>query len=172
LKTLIGALKSDLHVNDVGNPYLHKRHKVGFTQIDDSKISRAVVYDQHIIDRLFTTGQIDSQQHNSLNTYLEMISKSGALGTAVSLDQKTFAQNIFLLPRATLLLAVQKFLYEVTSRDHEKILWRIMVKNPNKIKRIELSVVQETSDALQNFWGSSQESPVSLFQQAFLNPSS
>jgi len=45
-----------------------------------------------------------------------------------------------------------------------------MVDNPNKISILELEIIKECADALLNYWYVSQENPVSLFQQALINP--
>ena len=73
-------------------------------------------------------------------------------------------------PRATVLVRIQRHLKEVLTNDHEKVLWRVMTINPDKLERIEVGVIRQSSDALKEFWGLSQDS-VSLFQQALLNPS-
>ena len=63
---------SNLQLNEIGNAYLHKHNKVGITPIKKSRQGRAIVYDQHLIDRLFIDSHIDEQQHNVLNKYLEV----------------------------------------------------------------------------------------------------
>jgi len=168
--TMIGTT-SELHINDIGSPYLHRRHRVGFAKIGETKIGRAVVYDQHIIDSLFLDNELDAQQHNSLNKYLEIIVKAGTFPTGVDAE-KFCLDKIFshAAPRATVLVRIQRHLKEVLTNDHEKVLWRVMTNNPDKLERIEVGVIRQSSDALMEFWGLSQDS-VSLFQQALLNPS-
>ena len=54
---MIGTFKS-LKVNDIGNSYTHKRQSVTITRIGNSNIGRAIVCDQHIIDKICSNLEI------------------------------------------------------------------------------------------------------------------
>ena len=87
--TSIGISK-DAQVNEIGTPYLHKRNKVGLTTVGKSKVARAIVYDQHIIDKAYLKDLITDTQHNALNKYFELISKSGAFVRCVSSSSEKY----------------------------------------------------------------------------------
>ena len=90
--TLIGTFKS-LKVNDIGNSYTHKRQSVTITRIGNSNIGRAIVCDQHIIDKIFLDKSLNAQQHNVCNKYLELIVRSGALGKSSGLGEGIFTSH-------------------------------------------------------------------------------
>ena len=66
--TLIG--NSDiLKVNDIGSPYLHLRNSVSITKIGKSNVGRAIVCDQHIIDKSFLQKKITAE-HSEVRAVL------------------------------------------------------------------------------------------------------
>ena len=73
-------------------------------------------------------------------------------------------------PKSCILLGVQRNIIDICGNAKERVFWRLMVDNPNKISILELEIVRECADALLNYWYVSSESPVSLFQQALINP--
>ena len=46
-----------------------------------------------------------------------------------------------------------------------------MTSNPDSVSQSQIKTTQVCADALLSYWYVSQESPVSLFQQALINPS-
>lgn len=170
MTTLIGS-SNTLQINDIGSPYLHLRNSVAITKIGKSKVGRAVVFDQHIIDKSFINKKINAQQHNVCNKYLELIAKSGALGKSFGLGKEIFTSNSFnqAPPRAVMLSKVQKKIVRECGHAREKEFWRIMVDNPKEISKRKELVMQECSNALLTFWYISQKNPVSLFQQSLVN---
>ena len=60
--TSTGTFKS-LKVNDIGNSYTHKRHTITIARIGNSNMGRAIVCDQHIIDKVFLDKSLNAQQH-------------------------------------------------------------------------------------------------------------
>lgn len=163
---------SNLRIKDVGNPYLHKRNKVGITSVDNSKQGRAMVYDQHIIDQLYLSKDLNEQQHNACDKYLGMIHSSGAFATSFmgSLDKIFTGQYSSATPRSVILVKVQRTIRKEVGLDGEKIFWKIMVDSPKKVSEEETLLVKACSDTLLNYWYVSLDSPVSLFQQAIANP--
>lgn len=171
-KTLtIGNSKQEVHVNDVGSPYLHKHHEVVIRAFDNKKVGRAIVLDQHLIDVLFHEDYLDSRQHNVCDKYLGMISKSGCFVSAHEPEERIFTGNGKSLPlsRACILLGVQKIIKEKCGSKKEGVFWKLMTNNPNRISQLQIKTVQECSNALLNYWYVSSTSPVSLFQQALSN---
>ena len=169
--TTIGHSKEEVHVNDVGSPYLHKQHKVAIKVFTKSNVGRAIVLDQHLIDVLLLEDYIDARQHSVCNKYLGMISKSGCHVSPPDLRQilSTSKYHLAPLPRSCILIGVQKTITEICGRNKEQIFWKLMTNNPKKIRESDIEVVQECSEALLNYWYVSQESPVSLFQQALIS---
>ena len=169
--TLIGTFKS-LKVDDIGNSYTHKRQSVTITRIGNSNIGRAIVCDQHIIDKIFLDKSLNAQQHNVCNKYLESIVRSGALGKSSGLGEGIFTSHSSVQPppRSVVLIKSQKKLIEECGYKKEKIFWSIMVKNPKSLNEKEMLVMQDCSNALLTFWFIGQTNPVSLFEQALLNP--
>jgi len=172
LKTTSIGTCERLKVNDIGNPYTHKRHSVTITKIGNSNVGRAIVCDQHIIDKIFLEKSLTAQQHNVCNKYLELIFRSGALGKSSGLGEGIFTSHSSIQPppRAVVLLKAQKKLIEECGYAREKVFWSVMVKNPKNVSNKEMLVMQDCSNALLTFWFISQTNPVSLFEQAFLNP--
>ena len=166
------GISDGCQVNDVGSPYLHKRNKVGLTRIGKSKVARAIVYDQHIIDKAYLQDLIDEKRHNCLNKYLQVIVVSGAFPTGVQAHkEKIFtSQYSFATPKGVALMGVQKFLVDECGTVVEKRLWKIMCDNPQDIDRLDLKVLEKSSNALMHYWFIGNHSPVSLFQQALTNP--
>ena len=170
--TTIGISKQEVHVNDVGSPHLHKHHEVVIRVFNNTKVGRAIVLDQHLIDVLFNEDQLDSRQHSVCDKYLGMISKSGTFPPAPQLSERIFTgnKNSQPLPKSCILIGVQRNIKEICGSAKERIFWKLMVDNPNKISILELEIIRECANALLNYWYVSQENPVSLFQQALLNP--
>ena len=168
--TLTGSSET-LQINDLGSPYLHLRNQVAITRIGKSKVGRAIVFDQHIIDKSYLDNKLTAQQHNVCNRYLELISKSGVFPHSSVDGKEIFTSHSFSkpLPRAVMLSRVQKRIVSECGHEREKIFWRIMVDNPTKINKTKELVMQECSNALLTYWYLNQKNPVSLFQQSLAN---
>lgn len=170
--TLIGSSKS-LKVNDIGSPYLHLRNSVTITKIGKSNVGRAVVCDQHIIDKSFLEKKLTAEQHNVCNKYLELIVKSGTFGKSTSsgFDDRIFTSHSSSTPppKSIVLAKAQRKLVKECGYRKEKMFWRIMVDNPKEINESKELVMQDCSNALLTFWYISQKNPVSLFQQSLSN---
>ena len=170
----IGSSSTPIHVNDVGSPYLHKHHEVVIRVFNNTKIGRAIVLDQHLIDVLFHQDQLDARQHNVCDKYLGIISKSGCFVSSQAAGERIFTtssrNNNQPLPKSCILLGVQRNIIDICGNAKERVFWRLMVDNPNKISILDLEIVRECAEALLNYWYVSPESPVSLFQQALIDP--
>ena len=152
---------SNLQLNEIGNAYLHKRNKVGIVPIKKSRQGRAIVYDQHIIDRLYIDNHINEQQHNILNQYLSVISRSGCFPSCFPDANKIFTgQYSKSPPKAIILLGVK----------NESRIWKIFIDNPKKLGKRDIKLVNALAESLMNYWFISHQNPVSLFQQALSNP--
>ncbi len=168
--TSIGISKKSLQVNDIGGPYLHKRNKVGITGIGKSKIGRAIVCDQHLIDKLYLEKEIDERQHCACNKYLDVLSRSGATVSSSSQLEKIFTgQYSSGFSRALVLVGVHRRLKEEVGRTKESRFWSLMVNSPTSIYLDDIDVISECGDVLMGYWFSGHESPVSLFQEALSN---
>jgi len=170
---MTGNSEEEIHVNDIGSPYLHKRHKVQVKQFAKAKVGRAIVLDQHLIDVLFLNNDLDTQQHNVCDKYLGLLSKSGCFVQTPALDKiyLTSQGNYGHEPRGVILIGVQRTIKEEVGTKKEQMFWKLMVNNPKKVNALEIMVVQECANALQNYWYISQQNPVSLFQQSLVNQS-
>ena len=93
LKITLTGTSETLQVNDLGSPYLHFRNQVAITKIGKSKVGRAIVLDQHIIDKSFMEQKLTAEQHNVCNRYLELIAKIGALGESFGLGKEIFTSK-------------------------------------------------------------------------------
>ena len=171
--TTIGSSKEEIHVNDIGSAYLHKRHQVTIRQFSKAKVGRAIVLDQHLIDVLFLNDDLDTQQHHVCDKYLGLISKSGCFVSSPSLDKiyLTSQGNYGHEPRGVILIGVQRTIKEKVGTNKEQMFWKLMVNNPKKVNALDILVVQECADAMLNYWYISQQNPVSLFQQSLVNQS-
>ncbi len=160
----------DIHINDVGNPYLHSRHKVGI--VTSSNIGRAIVFDQHLIDRLYTGSYLNARQHSVCNKYLSMIVKGMHLSSPTFGEERVSTGKYYLspLPRSCILIKVQRHIKETCGRKTESRFWLLMANSPKKIKTEDIKLVQECAESLLGFYYVSDDSPVSLFQQALLAP--
>jgi hypothetical protein len=69
------------------------------------------------------------------------------------------------------LIGVQRKIKEEVGIQKERVFWKLMISNSKKINALEVMIVQECANALLNYWYVSQQSPVSLFQQALSNHS-
>lgn len=172
MKTTTIGSSTKLKVNELGSPYLHKRKKVGITRIDSSKLGRAIVYDQHIIDQLYLQELINEEQHNACDKYLGMIHASGTFATSFmgNLDKIFTGQYSSASPRSVILIKVQRMLRKECGMEVEKQFWHIMVTSPNKLSKADKKLVKDCSNALLNYWFVNLNSPVTLFQQALSNP--
>ena len=168
---MIGQSKT-FKVNDLGSPHLHKQKKIGIQSINGGKVARAIVYDQHIIDRLYLDNHINEQQHAVCDKYLGIIGRSGAFVSSSSsqLDKIFTGQYSDAPPRAVVLTNVQKLLKNKCGVQIEKRFWKIMHNNPETLDEKAIKVVIVSSNALQDYWFIGLHSPVSLFQQALTNP--
>ncbi len=175
LTTTIGISREEVYVNDVGNPYLHKRHKVQVQKIDNSRIGQAIVFDQHIIDKLYIQDYLNERQHMVCDKYYILLSKSGCFASAPSSMEKIFTSNYFLqraMPRSIVLSPPVKQLQELCGNEKEKVFYRIMTGNPKRITESEYNVIVDCAEALLQLWYVNETSPVSLFQRAFLKETS
>ena len=102
-----------------------------------------------------------------------MISKSGCFAPAPELGERIFTgnRNSQPLPRACLLIGVQRTLKELCGSNKEREFWKLMTSNPERVSQSQIKTTQACADALLSYWYVSQESPVSLFQQALITPS-
>ena len=169
---MTGSSNEEVHVNDVGSPYLHKQHEVVVRVFNNTKVGRAIVLDQHLIDVLFYEDYLDSRQHNVCDKYLGIISKSGCFAPAPELGERIFTGNgkFKPLPRACMLIGVHKIIREKCGVKKEGEFWKLMTNNPDRVSQSQIETTQECANALLNYWYVSQTSPVSLFQQALINP--
>lgn len=171
--TSIGSFDGVTFVNDIGNPYLHKRQDVHIRNVDNSKVGRAIVFDQHIIDKLYTREKLDEKQHNVCDKYLSVIARSGAFAKAPSSMEKIFDQSQVSGDgsRACILSQVHRIIIRECGRDSEKVFWKVMTVNPKQIDQPQLDSVVACANALLQYWYVSQQSPISLFQKAFVTHS-
>ena len=72
---MISIGNSDIQINDVGNPNLHKKRSVGIVRFDSTNVGRAIVFDQHLIDILYKDKSFDERQHSACNKYLSVIAR-------------------------------------------------------------------------------------------------
>ena len=161
----------DVYLNDVGTSQLHQRHSVGIEKL--GKMGRAVVLDQHIIDKLFVRKLLTSPQHSVADKYNSLICKSGAYGQSPSFERVSHTNNDTQrpLPRALILLNVQRIIVDSCGRTKENQFWLVMVRNPKRVTEEEVDAVSDCCDALLERWtvGFSLN-PVVLFRQAVANP--
>jgi hypothetical protein len=169
---MTGSSNEEVHVNDVGSPYLHKQHEVVVRVFNNTKVGRAIVLDQHLIDVLFYEDYLNSRQHNVCDKYLGMISKSGCFAPAPEMGERIFTgnRNSQPLPRACLLIGVQRTIKKLCGSNKEREFWKLMTSNPDRVSESQIKTTQACANALLSYWYVSQESPVSLFQQALINP--
>ena len=142
--TSIGSFDGVTFVNDIGNPYLHKRQDVHIRNVDNSKVGRAIVFDQHIIDKLYTREKLDEKQHNVCDKYLSVIARSGAFAKAPSSMEKIFDQSQVSGDgsRACILSQVHRIIIRECGRNSEKVFWKVMTVNPKEIvKRMSSPVI-------------------------------
>lgn len=169
LQTTTTGISSDLQFNDVGNPYLHKRNKVKLVSVDNTKIGRAIVCDQHIIDKLYTQKHINAQEHAVCNKYLGLIAKSGAFvcSSANNLEKIFTSHNSSSSTnlKPAMLIRIQRVLRYECGREMENAFWNIMVNNPEFTERVAI-IVKKSSIALLRNWYINLESPLRSFQQA------
>jgi len=167
--TSIGT--SNVHVNDVGNPYLHSQHKIGIAKFDKGNMGRAIVFDQHLIDVLYKDGYLDEREHSVCDKYLGVIVK-GMHMSRPQMDERlsTGKYHVASVPRCCILIKVQRHLREYCGRKAESRFWILMSDSPKKVGEKDIALVQVCAEALLNYYYVNEDSPVSLFQQALLNP--
>lgn len=158
---------SEIHVNDVGNPSLHAKHKVGIVKFDKGNNGRAVVFDQHLIDALYLRHDLNAEQHNVCNKYLSMLMKGMHL-SAPSYEERSSTGKYYMapLPRCCVLLKVQRHIRKLCGRKSESRFWILMSNSPKKIRLDDVKLVQDCAEALLFFYYVTEDSPVALFQQA------
>jgi len=158
---------TDLVINEIGNVNLHERHNVKLTTIDSSKVARSLVTDQHLIDKLFTLKKLNPDQHKACDKYLHTINSSGAYakGSSCWSDYVSSGNNPSKpIPRACILLKVQRALKKDCGKENEKIFWKIMVTNPGEINNDYISIIIQCSNTLiSHYWY--DPNPTSIFQQ-------
>jgi hypothetical protein len=164
-------LKPDIHINDVGTSFLHKKHMVGIVSHKSGGTGNAIVFDQHLIDILFIDKQLNEIQHNVCNKYLHTVSKAMHLSSG-SMEERFSTGKYYVapFPRSCILIKVDRFLRRECGRRIENRFWRLMTGSPNRIKRRDVWVVRNCADALLGFYGISDSSPVLSFQQALASP--
>ena len=162
---------SDVHVNDVGTPYLHKRHKVGIAKFEKGRAGRAVVFDQHLIDVLYTEKHLTEQQHNACDKYLGVLSK-GMHMTNPSFGDRITTGRYYLapVPKSCILIKVQRHIRQSCGRKIENRFWVLMSGDKKEASNLEIKLIQTCADSVLSFYYISLENPASLFQQALLNP--
>jgi hypothetical protein len=167
--TSIGT--SNIHVNDVGNPYLHSKRRVGIVKFKKGNIGRAIVFDQHLIDILYNEKHLNERQHNVCNKYLSVIMKGMHLSSP-SLEERISTSNYYIssLPKSCILIKVQRHLKETCGRKVESRFWTLMSSSLRKIENQDVKLIKVCAESLLGFYSVSQESPVALFQRALLNP--
>ena len=167
--TSIGSSK--IHVNDVGNPYLHSKHSVGIAKYEKSNVGRAIVFDQHLIDVLYTEDYLDDRHHNVCDRYLSMVVKglhisNPSFGERVSTGKYYLAP----IPKSCILIKVQRHIREDCGGEIESRFWVLMSDSPKSISEVDVKIVQRCAESLLGYYYVSQDSPASLFQQALLHP--
>ena len=167
--TSIGISK--VHVNDVGNPYLHERHKIGIAKYEKGNMGRAIVFDQHFIDVLFKDGDLSARQHSACDKYLGVIVKAMHMSRP-QMDERLSTGKYYIspVPRSCILINVQRHLRNECGKEKEARFWILMCDSPKKPNTGDVELVQSCADALLNFYYVNADSPASLFQQALLNP--
>ena len=73
-----GQSFEDVYLNDVGTSQLHQRHSVGIEKL--GKMGRAVVLDQHIVDKLFVKKLLTPPQHSIATNTIRLYVKVGLMG--------------------------------------------------------------------------------------------
>ena len=155
---------TDLVINEIGNVNLHERHNVKLTTIDSSKVARSLVTDQHLIDKLFTLKKLNPDQHKACDKYLHTINSSGAYAKGSSCWSDYVSSGNKPIPKACILLKVQRALKKDCGKENEKIFWKIMVTNPGEINNDHISIVIQCSNTLiSHYWY--DPNPTSIFQQ-------
>ena len=162
---------SEVHVNDVGNPYLHSKHQVGIEKFDKSNVGRAIVFDQHLIDVLYISNHFNEQQHSVCNKYLSMVVKGMHLSNPSFGSEKISTGKYYLspLPRSCILIKVQRHIRKTCGRKTESRFWILMAKSPKRIREDDIGLMQECAESLLWFYDIS-DSPALLFERALLNP--
>jgi hypothetical protein len=74
------------------------------------------------------------------------------------------------VPRACILINVQRHLRKACGRKAENRFWVLMANSPRKLGDLDIGVMKINAKALLGFYYINEDSPVSLFQQALLNP--
>ena len=123
-------------------------NELGIDVIDADDISRSILDDNKKVRELFLNNFGDKFLNNN------------------KIDRNLLRSEIFKNPDNN----KAGKLIEECGYKKEKIFWSIMVKNPKSLNEKEMLVMQDCSNALLTFWFIGQTNPVSLFEQALLNP--
>jgi hypothetical protein len=166
-KTTTSTGTSEVHVNDVGNPYLHRRHELGITKFEDGNVGRAVVFDQHIIDMLYKHDFLDDQQHAACDRYLGTVIK-GLHMTNPPFGERLSTGKYYIAPapRCLILIKVQRHLRINCGIDEENRFWVLMTNAPRKINEKDVRIIRDCAEALLKYYSFSEDSPTSQFRQA------
>jgi len=167
--TSIGISK--IHVNDVGNPHLHAKHEIGIVKFEKGNMGRAIVFDQHLIDVLYKDGHLNERQHKVCDKYLGVLVKGMHMSTP-QMTERISTGKYYLSPppRSVILIKVTRHLKKLCGNESEKRFWNLMSASPKRVGEADIAVMIKCSDALLEFYYVNEDSPVSLFQQALLNP--
>ncbi len=162
------TLISSLQINDIGNQKLHERHDVAVVSISNSRMGRAIVLDQHLIDRLYQQKHINEQEHLVADRYLNMIAKSVSTSSVCMMLQKGFSPTAYTytVPRSVILVGVQRRLRKDLGNEQERVFWKVMIDNPKHISEDILELIKLACESLQAYWYVGVNSPVSLLEQA------
>jgi hypothetical protein len=168
--TTISTGKSKAIVNDLGSEYLRDRHQVGIVRFEKSNIGRAVVVDQHLIDRLHSDNFIDDNEHNVCDKYLEVTAKGMHLSSPGFAEKKSTGKYYSApVPKSCILIRVQRHLIEFCGRQAEKRFWRLMVRSPKSVNELDVEIVKSCAGALTDFYPLTADSPLEIFQRALSN---
>ena len=155
-----------MKLNDIGSKGLHDKHAVKIT-VDEGGVGRAIVTDQHLIDRMLTKKQLLPRQHLACNKYLSVISKSGAFVSSPDLQKILFTSKYHNhQSKSLVLLEPQRIIIKICGSEYEEIFWNLMTLNPKTVNNIENKIMKECAEALLTHFYVSQQTPVFLFQQA------
>ena len=162
------TLISSLQINDIGNQKLHERRDVAVVSISNSRMGRAIVLDQHLIDRLYQQKHINEQEHLVADRYLNMIAKSVSTSSVCMMLQKGFSPTAYTytVPRSVILVGVQRRLRKDLGNEQERVFWKVMIDNPKHISEDTLELIKLACESLQAYWYVGVNSPVSLLEQA------
>ena len=166
---MISIGNSDIQINDVGNPNLHKKRSVGIVKFDSTNVGRAIVFDQHLIDILYKDKSFDERQHSACNKYLSVIARGLHLSNPPFGERVSGNQHSSPVSKACILIKVQRHLKKSCGREIESRFWFLMTNSPRKIQNLDIQLMIKCADSLLNFYFIGSDSPVSLFRKALAN---